>query len=432
MERMGKKVRRTWEANPGLVWEETEFWVDLSWEIDPDGALGVRRYFESPYRPGERITMDDYYGWMFENSVPGLPEAAAKEGLTPLAFMRKYGAFEIRRGAQAEFERPLDVSETAETQVNEETGIVYTKRPAKPPTNIVPTPAPVASESGRPIGVVVDGVARQGFPTPSRKLEIYSPTLAEFGWPELAAPEYVRSHVHPASIDREAGEFVLLSTYRLPTLIHTRSANAKWLVEISHSNPTWMHGSDAARLGVTTGDLVRVTTEIGHFVDKVWVTEGIRPGVIACSHHLGRWRLAEGDGACRIASAVVHLAESGAGWKLTQVKGVGPFQSSDPDTERIWWTDAGVHQNLTFPVQPDPVSGSHCWHQRVTVTRARPEDRYGDVFVDTGRSHQVYKRWLGMARPPKGEWRRPHWMLRPFRPAESAYRLQPAASETKA
>ncbi|MCA1553152.1 MAG: molybdopterin-dependent oxidoreductase, partial [Chloroflexi bacterium] len=108
MERLGNKVNRTYEANPGQVWEETEFWVDLSWAIDPDGALGIRQYFESPYRAGERITMDEFYGWMFENSVPGLPEAAAKENLTPLAYMRKYGAFEIRKGALAEYERTLN------------------------------------------------------------------------------------------------------------------------------------------------------------------------------------------------------------------------------------------------------------------------------------------------------------------------------------
>ena len=30
----------------------------------------------------------------------------------------------------------------------------------------------------------------------------------------------------------------------------------------------------------------------------------------------------------------------------------------------------GVHQNLTFQVNPDPISGMHCWHQRVRVTRA--------------------------------------------------------------
>ena len=85
-----------------------------------------------------------------------------------------------------------------------------------------------------------------------------------------------------------------------------------------------------------------------------------------------------------------------------------------------------MHQNLTFPVQPDPVSGCHCWHQKVRITRARPEDRYGDVSVDTNKSHEVYRRWLALARPPRGEWRRPYWMLRPFRPAESAFRLPPS------
>src|SRR6185295_5806186 len=212
---------------------------------------------------------------------------------------------------------------------------------------------------------------------PSRRLEFYSSTLADNGWPELALPEYLPSHVHPDRVNRAAGEFVLLSTYRLPTLIHTRSANAKWLVEISHSNPTWIHSGDAERLGLKTGDLVRVTTEIGYFVDKVWVTEGIRPGVVACSHHLGRWRLAEGEGTSRIASALVDLKEADGEWRLKQVKGITPYKSADHDTERVWWTDAGVHQNLTFPVQPDPLSGMHCWHQAVRIARAGPEEKDG-------------------------------------------------------
>jgi hypothetical protein len=53
------------------VWEEDEFWIELSWRIDPDGSLGIRKWFESPYRPGEKLTVDDFYGWMFEHSVPG-------------------------------------------------------------------------------------------------------------------------------------------------------------------------------------------------------------------------------------------------------------------------------------------------------------------------------------------------------------------------
>ena len=63
-----------------------------------------------------------------------------------------------------------------------------------------------------------------------------------------------------------------------------------------------------------------------------------------------------------------------------------PFHSVDPDSDRVWWKDAGVHQNLTFPVHPDPVSGMHCWPQKVRVERTGPDDRYGDVFVDTNKS----------------------------------------------
>lgn len=434
MECLGKKVNRTYEANPGQVWEETEFWIDLSWEIDPDGSLGIRQYFESPDRPGERITVDEYYGWMFEHSVPGLPEAARREGLTPLQYMRKYGAFEIRKGADAEFDRELTAEEMANARVDEASGVIYSAAPAGPSINITPRPAPVTSSLGRAIGVMVGGKPRIGFATPSRKLEFYSSTLAEYGWPEYAIPTYIHSHVHPDRINRAANEFVLLSTYRLPTLIHTRSANAKWLVEISHSNPTWMHTEDARRLGVRTGDLIRVETEIGYFVDRVWVTEGIRPGVVACSHHLGRWRLAEGEGTNKISSALVELDEQDGQWHLRQVKGVTPYRSSDPDTERIWWQDAGVHQNLTMPVQPDPISGAHCWHQKVRVTPAQPGDRYGDVHVDTHKSHAVFKRWLAMTRPPTAQHplRRPHWMLRPYRPEPSAYRNPRYAADGQA
>jgi anaerobic selenocysteine-containing dehydrogenase len=138
---------------------------------------------------------------------------------------------------------------------------------------------------------------------------------------------------------------------------------------------------DAEKLGFTTGDLARVSTEIGYFVVRVWATEGIRPGVVACSHHLGRWRLKNDQGTDRWASALVDLDELGDGrWRLRQIEGVKPFKSDDPDSERIFWQEGGVHQNLTFPVHPDPVSGMHCWHQR-SVERAQADDKYGDVVV---------------------------------------------------
>src|SRR5207244_2660751 len=67
-------------------------------------------------------------------------------------------------------------------------------------------------------------------------------------------------------IDHNKGEYVLLPTFRLPTLIHTRAGNAKWLYEISHTNPLWMHPRDAERLAVEGGALVQVQTETGYFV----------------------------------------------------------------------------------------------------------------------------------------------------------------------
>jgi anaerobic selenocysteine-containing dehydrogenase len=211
----------------------------------------------------------------------------------------------------------------------------------------------------------------------------------------------------------------------LPTLIHTRSANAKWLVELSNTNPVWIHRKDAERVGVETGDLVRVTTRIGYFVNKAWVTEGIRPGVVACSHHLGRWRLFDEVGTDRWASALVKREQTGNGVvKFTRLADVGPFDSKDPDSKRVWWTDGGVHQNATFPVQPDPVSGMHCWHQKVTVEKAKPGDRYGDIEVDPSKSMQIYREWLAKARPAPGPGglRRPLHFARAVRPADSAYK----------
>jgi anaerobic selenocysteine-containing dehydrogenase len=221
---------------------------------------------------------------------------------------------------------------------------------------------------------------------------------------------------------------LLLPTFRLPTLIHTRSANAKWLYEISHKNPVWMHPEDAARLEVVTGDLIRVQTEIGYFVDKVWVTEGIKPGVIAMSHHLGRWRLKEQEGIGSGMSNLVELDESGQKKTLRVIHGGRAWASTDPDTSRIWWEDVGVHQNLTHAVHPDPLSGAHCWHQKaLSVTKAGASDRHGDVQVDTERSMAVYREWLALARSAvdhsPDRTRRPYWLKRPLKPTREAYDL---------
>ena len=144
------------------------------------------------------------------------------------------------------------------------------------------------------------------------------------------------------------------------------------------------------------------------------------------AHHLGRWRLNEDMGAPKIASAVVSIEEKETGkFTMRQLHGVKPYKSDDPDTGRIWWKEVGVNQNLTFPVQADPISGMHCWHQKVRVKRTEAEDRFGDVFVDTSKSREVFEEWLRMTKPAPGPdgTRRPLWLNRPLHPSADAYRV---------
>ncbi|MGQ0623292.1 MAG: hypothetical protein ACT4PP_01355, partial [Sporichthyaceae bacterium] len=94
---------------------------------------------------------------------------------------------------------------------------------------------------------------------------------------------------------------------------------------------------------------------------------------------------------------------------------------------RIWWTDPGVHQNLAFAGQPDPWSGMQCWLQKVRMEKAKPQDQYGDVFVDTARSMVMYREWLAKTRAtlgPGGQ-RRPEFFMRPVKPKRRAFYVDP-------
>lgn len=87
----------------------------------------------------------------------------------------------------------------------------------------------------------------------------------------------------------------------------------------------------------------------------------------------------------------------------------------------------GVHQNLTFPVHPDPISGMHCWHQAVRVRPADPGDSHGDIAADTAKARAAYKEWMTRTRPaghvsPDGT-RRPRWLTRPLKPSASTFVL---------
>src|SRR4029453_9449278 len=123
----------------------------------------------------EKLRIEELYRWIFENSVPGLPEAAARERLSPLQYMRKYGAFLVEDQVYRTHEQALTARDLDGATVDPVTRLVQ--------------------KGGQAIGVEIDGRRHVGFPTPSRKLEFFSGTLKAWKWPEQAVPNYIRSHV---------------------------------------------------------------------------------------------------------------------------------------------------------------------------------------------------------------------------------------------
>ena len=304
--------------------------------------------------------------------------------------MKTYGAFEVESKSILKHLKKINI-DAKQVSVDEQTNL--------------------AKVDGKAVGLrTKDGSIVEGFPTPSKKQEIYSLMMKEWGWAEYATPGYIKSHIHWENMDAGQGDLCLIPTFRLPTLIHSRTGNAKWLAEISNTNPTWMNADTAKKFGLKSGDLIRITTEIGYYVNKVWVTEGLRPDVIAVSHHLGRWRRPQDATSNIWATITVALTNNGSSWSLKNLNGVTGEKSSDPDTSRIYWNDGGVHQNIAYPVHPDPISGMMDWHQKVRVTKAEPGDKFGDISVDTNKSHEIYKQWLQKTKPgPVNGLRLPKW-----------------------
>jgi anaerobic selenocysteine-containing dehydrogenase len=85
-----------------------------------------------------------------------------------------------------------------------------------------------------------------------------------------------------------------------------RSANLAWYQEFKKVDPgdvSWddvlkMNPADGARLGLKTGEMVKVTSPAGSMTVKLKLWEGVRPGTVAKCYGQGHWaygRIAAGD-----------------------------------------------------------------------------------------------------------------------------------------
>ncbi|BAS27198.1 transcriptional initiation protein Tat [Limnochorda pilosa] len=109
------------------------------------------------------------------------------------------------------------------------------------------------------------------FHTTSGKIELASSLLARVGeppvptWQEPPRPPQGHSYLLTGKVAQHS---------------QMGTQNNRWLTEIADDNPLWLHPSAARRLGVKTGDLVKVESGAGRVLVRCQVTEGIRPDCV--------------------------------------------------------------------------------------------------------------------------------------------------------
>jgi len=146
-------------------------------------------------------------------------------------------------------------------------------------------------------------------------------------------------HSDGTSVHDDKGSYpYLLNTYKLVNHGQARTAVNPWLMLVMPENAVWINASDAAALGVETGDTIRLTSASNSagVTGKVWVTNRIRPGVVGVSHHYGHWQLGSKphivDG---VADALGHDTTRGAGIQTNPISRLDKVYTNVPLQEKI-------------------------------------------------------------------------------------------------
>ena len=329
---------------------------DIIWKLDPDGSRGMKQFWE--FKDGE-----DYMRHHFDN-VPGLKEAGGLDFLKKHGVWPIYGTLDPRTGK---------VTDKTGREIQAEYGLHKKELSAADMEGAMVDAQGLVTRNGKAIGVRRNGLNHVGFPTGNRLINVRVDEWAEYGFNPM--PTFKRIPWHETMKDDE----MILSTFKLNVHKQSRTAAVKWLAEIAHSNPAWMNPETARKLGVKTGDLVRVESPVGYLVTKAYVTEGIHPKVISIATSFGHWEYGR--------LATLKLKDKPA------------FDGTeDPDLNNVWWDDRGVHPNAIIPVVADPIGGSQGWYDTVVkVSKAGPNDKYGDIHGDWDKHYAAYKETLRYA-----------------------------------
>jgi anaerobic selenocysteine-containing dehydrogenase len=125
---------------------------------------------------------------------------------------------------------------------------------------------------------------RDGFNTPSGKVELFSETMAHHGYdPMPTFHEPVESPLSQPDI-KEEYPFILMTGPRTQAYTHSRFRNLPSLRRLYPEPIVEINSQSAQGLGINNGDMVRVDTLRGSIKVKAHLTEHINPQVVSVLH----------------------------------------------------------------------------------------------------------------------------------------------------
>ncbi len=303
-------------------------------DVWPD--LAKRIGFELVYKDKE-----DYVRQSCE-MTPGVKEAGGFE------YMKKHGVWHDK-SAKPNFgfyEKTVDVSGDG-VILDEKTGVYWNWKKAGVASEAEAKSKGYLGTKGAKKAYVaqnIEGTARSAYP-PNTKflksglLDFYSDNFAAKGFP--AFPTYTPVPEH----EKMGKDDLILTTYKVAVHTHSRTSHCKWLTEIKHDNPAWINPKTAAERGIADGDEIKVVSDIGEMTTTAYVTEGVVPGIVAISYHLGRRY-----------SGIYGSGNSDP---------INGGAAADRDAKNKWWKKHGNHPNALIPNWSDPISGAQRWMDTV-------------------------------------------------------------------
>jgi anaerobic selenocysteine-containing dehydrogenase len=127
----------------------------------------------------------------------------------------------------------------------------------------------------------------RGFTTPSRKVEFYSQTFLEHGYPPL--PEFEEPPISPMARPELAVRFPLILTSAKPTLFCQTQHRALPSLRRRAPHPeVELHSAAAQSRGIADGEWVAIETPEGSVLARARFNNGLDPRVVVGEH--GWWQ----------------------------------------------------------------------------------------------------------------------------------------------